>query len=123
MTLDANKVIAELRERLDEFDKDPAIRQFYESTFRAWAFEVDSILIRGTGSARLTSRWRQTTKGLPYPNSLVTMGWQESVLEFMFESRLPEVRATLAAVISEIERFGLPAANDVGLIPKGKAKV
>lgn len=121
--MDADDIVRQLRAKLDEFDRDRKIKKFYEGTFRAWASAIDSIIIRGTGSGRLMSLWRQTIKGLPYPNSLVFLGSQEVPLEFMFRSRLPEVRATLEVIIAELEKFGIPAGNDSSLIPRGKSKV
>jgi predicted nucleotide-binding protein len=120
--MDASKLGDELKAKLKEFDDDETIKKFYEGTFRAWSFEIDSLIIRGTGSARLVSKWRQATKGLPYPDSMMIIGFQEGPLEFMFESRLPEVRATLVGIIAEIEKFGIPAANDLEVMPRGRSK-
>ncbi|HUF54031.1 MAG TPA: TIR domain-containing protein [Dehalococcoidia bacterium] len=113
-----------LKEKLQEFDSDPPIQYFHDSTFRAWAFSVDAIIIRGTGSARIMSKWRQAIKGLPYPNSIAILGYQENTFKAMFESRIPEVRSTLAAIIEEIEQFGLPEGDDTIVVtPKQRSNV
>ena len=120
--IDAEQLVAAFKAKLDQFDNDATVQKFYEGTFRAWAFDVDSLIVRGTGSARLGSMWRLIIQGLPYPNSIVVLGAQEGPLEFMFESRLVEVRATLVGIIEEIERFGIPAPSDSELVPRGRSK-
>jgi hypothetical protein len=120
---DAAEVVNALRAKLEEFDRTRTVKKFYNGTFRGWASSVDSIIVRGTGSVRLVSLWRQIVHGLPYPNSIVVLGAQEVPMQFMFKSRLPEVRATLVGIIDEIERFGIPSPSDKELAPQGRCKV
>ncbi|MDO8616258.1 MAG: nucleotide-binding protein [Dehalococcoidia bacterium] len=107
---DAATVIQLLREKLKEFDENPDVKQFSGGTFRAFATSVDSILARGLGSGgmRLRTAWHIAASNLPWPNTMITLGAQVTYLEAMFEARLPEVRGTLEAIISELETFGAP---------------
>lgn len=95
--MDASEVIQLLKQKLGEFQTDPAIKKFYGGTFRAWAASVDSILDRGLGraGARWRTGWSSTAGGLPWPKPFVILGAQEEVFKFMFEKRLPEVEGVL----------------------------
>ena len=51
------------------------------------------------------------------------MGWEEQPLQFMFKTRLPEVKATLEAIIGELEMFGAPKLEDAQLTTVTRPKV
>lgn len=112
-TANAQQVISLLKQKLEELRSDPTVTKFYEGIFRSWAFSVDNILAHAFGPAahRLRSTWALAVRGLPYPNSIVVMGWEEEPLKFMFKSRLPEVEATLKTIIEELETFGPPESR------------
>ena len=109
-----SEAIRLLKGMLEKLRTDSQVKAFLQGTFRAWAFEVDTILVRSFGAAANLSRskWSQVIMGLPYPSSYVTLGYEANSYKEMFKARLPEVEATLEAIIRELETFGAPEGAD-----------
>lgn len=99
-----------LRERLEQLRSDQTVKQFSGGTFSAWKGNVRAILLNGLGeSAKVPSyQFESATRYLPMPDSAIIPGWQEESYEDMFNQKLPNVEATLANIIWQLETFGQP---------------
>jgi len=111
--MEFTQIVNLLKNKLEDLRSDEKIRDFDRGTFRAWAQDVEAILIRGIGdqSTRLLGTFQRATRGLPMPDSIIDPGWQESMFRGRFESKLLEVEASLESIIRELEIFGLPDAR------------
>ena len=119
------KTIELLRQQLKVLREDPSTRKFYGGTFRAWARNVEAVLIRGLGDPgiRLLVQFDRATASLPLPQNLIDPGGSERRWQFLFESKLPEVEAMVEGIICELETFGLPDARIEAQISGERPKV
>jgi len=123
--MELGQLIELLKKKLEDLRKNASIRDFDGGTFRAWAQDVETILIRGLGdrSTRLLAHFYRAIRGLPMPDNLIDPGYQEPIYRERFENKLPEVEAVLESIIWELEMFGLPDAHIETEIGREKPKV
>ena len=108
--MEVEKTIELLKAQLKALGEDPSVKKFYGGTFRAWAQDVDAILLRGLGNrgTRLRVQFYEATRDLPLPRGMIDPGGSDKRFQFLFESKLPEVDAVLKRIIRELEESGLP---------------
>jgi len=120
--MEIQEIVGLLKTCLEEFGKDPSIKQFSGGTFSTWKWKVKSILINGLkeNAWLVVKQWDTVTMALPLPDTVIDPGYQRGMFARRFEEKLLSVETTLQNIIWQLEAFGTPYASskEKGTHPK-----